>query len=104
MKKNVITIAGVDYPSRMTMGAMMEFKELTGKELTELQGGDLSLAVTLLFCCVVSACRADRRELPFSTPKEMADLMDADDFAAWQNAQFAAPAAHTADAEDKKKR
>lgn len=88
MKKSVIKINGVAYPSRMTMGAMMEFKERTGKEVTELQGGDISLAVTLLFCCIVSACRADGIPVPFQSPVEMADCMDADDFASWQSDQF----------------
>jgi len=88
----------------MTMGAMMEFKERTGKEVTELQGGDISLAVTLLFCCVVSACRADGIPVPFHSPVEMADCMDADDFASWQNNQFAENAGATADTTEEKKK
>lgn len=93
-KKQTIRINGIDYPARMTMGAMMEFRQLTGKEVTEMQGADLSLAVTLLYCCIHSAARADGIPVPFASPVEMADFMDADDFAAWQGDQFsAAPAA-----------
>lgn len=88
MKNNTITIHDVQYPARMTMGAMMEFKDRTGKEVTELQGADITLAVTLLFCCVASSCRADNVSFPFASPTEMADWMDAEDFAAWQGEQF----------------
>lgn len=86
--KQTIRINGIEYPSRMTMGAMMEFRRLTGKEVTEMQGTDLSLALTLLYCCVLSASRADGITLPFNSAVEMADFMDANDFAAWQNGQF----------------
>ena len=87
-KKQTIRINGIEYPARMTMGAMMEFRQLTGKEVTEMQGADLSLAITLLYCCIHSAARADGISVPFASPMEMADFMDADDFAAWQNDQF----------------
>lgn len=87
-RKQTIRINGGEYPSRMTMGAMMEFKERTGREITELQGADLSLALTLLYCCIVSASRADGIPVAFASPMEMADYMDANDFAAWQNDQF----------------
>ncbi len=100
MKKSVITINGVQYPSRFTMGAMLEFKQQTGKEVTELQGNDISLAVALLFCCITSACRIDGVQFPYSTPIEMADHMDADEFANWQNDEFSATA--ESDAEKKK--
>lgn len=87
-KKQTIRINGVEYPARMTMGAMMEFRQLTGREVTEMQGTDLSQALTLLYCCVISASRADGVSVAFASPVEMADYMDADDFAAWQNDQF----------------
>lgn len=96
--KQMIRINGIEYPSRMTMGAMMEFRRLTGKEVTEMQGSDLSLALTLLYCCVLSASRADGITLPFASAIEMADFMEADDFASWQNNQFSAPVAPAGEA------
>lgn len=105
-KKQTIRINGISYPARMTMGAMMEFRQLTGKEVTEMQGADLSLAVTLLYCCIHSAARADGISVPFASPVEMADFMDADDFASWQNDQFTAapPSAGEAPGDDVKKK
>lgn len=105
-KKQTIRINGVEYPARMTMGAMMEFRQLTGKEVTEMQGTDLSLALTLLYCCIHSAARADGISVPFASPMEMADYMNADDFAAWQNDQFSvgsAPGGEGSSDEEKKK-
>lgn len=96
-KKQMIRINGVAYPSRMTMGAMMEFKERTGREITEMQGADLSMALTLLYCCIVSASRADGVPVAFASPMEMADYMDANDFAAWQNDQFSVGSPSAAD-------
>ncbi len=41
---------------RSDHGAMMRFKEQTGKEVTELDGSSFSDLCTYLWCCVVSAC------------------------------------------------
>ncbi len=84
---NTIKIAGKDYPCRMTMGAMLRFKEKTGREVTEMNNNGLSDMITLLWCCVDSACR--RLNHPFDLSlMEMADNIDQDDFATWQNQSF----------------
>lgn len=90
MKKNMITIGGKEYPCRMTMGAMLEFKRRTGKEATEIQGTDISLMVVLLYCCLLSSCRADGMECPVSDEMEMADRLSPADLAGWQGENFAA--------------
>lgn len=62
------------------MGAMLRFKQETGKEVTDIDGG-LSDMCTFLWCCVVSACKADGVEFGMSlldfadslTPEEMED-------------------------------
>ena len=86
--KNVIKIEGVEYPCVMTMGTMLEFKNRTNKEVTELTGNDLSLVIVLLFCCVLSSCRAAGITFPFKTEMEMADHMAPEDLTAWQNGNF----------------
>lgn len=58
MKKIEIKIDGKEYPCRQTMGAMLRFKQETGKEVTEI-GGNLSDICAYLFCCVASACKKD---------------------------------------------
>jgi hypothetical protein len=80
MEKIKVTINGKAYPCRQTMGAMLRFKQETGKEVTEIDGG-LSDMCTFLWCCVVSACKADGVEFGMSlldfadslTPEEMED-------------------------------
>ena len=59
MKKVEITINGKSYPCRQTMGAMLRFKRETGKEVTDMDGGSLTDVCTFLWCCIVSACKAD---------------------------------------------
>lgn len=80
MEKIEVTINGKAYPCRQTMGAMLRFKQETGKEVTDIDAG-LSDMCTFLWCCVVSACKADGVEFGMSlldfadslTPEEMED-------------------------------
>lgn len=51
-----ITINGKEYPCRVTMGAMLRFKRETGKDVSEIGQSDVSDLLTLLWCCVASAC------------------------------------------------
>ncbi len=64
----------------MTMGALLRFKKETGREVTEVKGDSISDMITLLWCCVASACK--RLNHPFEMSlMDMADSMDQDDFA-----------------------
>jgi len=85
---NTITIEGKEYPCKMTMGAMLEFKERTKLEVTDIVGTELSLIIKLMFCCAVSSCRASGVELPYKNEMEMADHMVPDDLTAFQNENF----------------
>ena len=60
-KKNInkLKIAGKEYPCRVTMGAMVRFKNAAGKDVSELKQTDISELVLFIFCCVQSACHAD---------------------------------------------
>ena len=75
MGKHSISINNTEYPCRLTMGAMLEFKRRTGQEVTEMKGTDIALVIMLIFCCLVSSCRADGVELPFKDEMDMADHM-----------------------------
>lgn len=59
MAKVQVTINGVDYPCRPTMGAMLRFKKETGKEITEITDKSFTDLCTYLYCCVASASAAD---------------------------------------------
>jgi hypothetical protein len=75
MNKMTVKIGDKEYPCRMTMGAMLRFKRETGKEIGEIGDADLSLMAILIWCCTVSACRADN--VPFEVGLE--DFCDAID-------------------------
>lgn len=73
MKK--LSINGVSYPCRLTMGAMLRYHRETGKEVSELSGDDLSGMIVLIWCCLKSACNADKVNFDMSLD-DFADAMD----------------------------
>lgn len=83
MKRIEILINGKPYPCCQTMGAMLRFKELTGKEATEINPRSLSDLCKFLWCCVVSACEREKREFPLSL-MEFADSIGDDEMRQWQ--------------------
>lgn len=93
MKRIEIKIGGASYPCYQTAGAMLRFKDLTGKEVTEIKGNELSSLIRFLWCCTVSACKREDIQFPLSL-MEFADAIDPDQMEAWQqdlNAETAAP-------------
>lgn len=85
MKEMRISVGGRELPCRLTMGAMLLFKRQTGKDLNQIQGEDLEAMLTLLWCCVKSACRAEGVE--FDVDFEMfCDMITPDEMALWNKA------------------
>ena len=82
MAKIEVTINGAKYPCRPTMGAMLRFKKETGKEITEMTDKSFTDLCTYLYCCVVSACAADKVNFDMSL-MEFADALNPDDMNAW---------------------
>ena len=84
MKKQILklTVGGREYPCRVTMGAMVRFKHATGKDVSELNQGDIGELVQFIYCCVQSASKADdvAFELDFET---FADLLEPDSLTAF---------------------
>lgn len=89
MKRIEININGKTYPCYQTAGAMLRFKDLTGKEVSEIRGHELSLLLKFLWCCMVSACKRERMEFPLSL-MDFADAIDPDQMQAWQESMSAA--------------
>ncbi len=58
-----INVGGRELPCRVTMGAMLRFKRETGRDVSGMSSDDVSDLVTFMWCCVVSACRADGVEM-----------------------------------------
>lgn len=79
MKKQMLklTVGGKEYPCRVTMGAMMRFKHMAGKDVSELKQTDIRELVQFIYCCVQSACKADdvTFEMDFET---FADSLEPD--------------------------
>lgn len=73
MKK--LNINGKEYPCRVTMGAMLRFRNETGHDVSAMRDGDTAELVTFLYCCVASACNADGVEFGFSLT-DFADRLD----------------------------
>ena len=83
MKKSVerLVVGGREYPCRITMGAMLRYKEETGRDAADIS--DSTDIMTFLWCCVRSACNADHLHFDMS----LMDFLDAVD--AGQAAGFA---------------
>lgn len=84
MKNVEITINGKAYPCRQTMGAMLRFKQETGKEVTDIEAGNLTDLCTFLWCCIVSACKTDGVEFGLSL-MEFADSIGPDEMQKWSD-------------------
>lgn len=84
MKNVEITVNGKAFPCRQTMGAMLRFKQETGKEITEIEQGSFSDICTFLWCCVVSACKHDGIEFNLSL-MDFADSISPEDMEKWNN-------------------
>lgn len=80
MKK--ILISGKEYPCRLTMGAMVRFKNESGKDVSQLTQNDISELILFLYCCAQSACAADG--IPFEMSFELfADKLEPSDLNAF---------------------
>lgn len=73
-----VRIGDTAYPCRMTMGAMLRYRRLTGKEVSEMESGSASELATLLYCCTASACSADGIEFGLSL-EEFCDRIGVED-------------------------
>lgn len=82
-----LTIDGKTYPCYQTAGAMLRFKDATGREVSEIRPGSISDLVRFLWCCAVSACAREKREFPLSL-MEFADALDAEQLTEWQRANL----------------
>lgn len=82
MAKIEIKINGEAYPCRPTMGAMLRFKEQTGKEITDLDTTSFTELCTYLWCCIKSACAREQKQFDLSL-LDFADSIDPDDMNAW---------------------
>lgn len=104
MKRIEITINGTAYPCSPTMGAMLRFKQETGREITEIDPTSFTDLCTYLWCCVASAAKREGKPFDLSL-MEFADSLTPEDMAEWNTAITAdAEASDDATGEKKRKR
>ena len=60
MRNVEVNINGTAYPCRITMGAMLLFKQQTGREATTISNDAISDLIIFIWCCIRSASRHDR--------------------------------------------
>ncbi len=77
MKKTKIKVGDKEFPCRVTMGAMVRFKNESGKDVSKLEKANISELVLFVYCCVKSACNADKVEFDYDF-QSFADLMEPD--------------------------
>lgn len=59
MKTLTINVGGKEMPCRLSMGAMLLFKQNTGKDVSEMKTDDMEDLLMFMWCCIVCACKAD---------------------------------------------
>lgn len=97
MNKVEITINGVAYPCRTTMGAMLRFKRETGREVMDITEWAFSDLCAFLWCCVSSASKADGKNFDLSL-MDFADNITPDELEAWAQSIKAKQEAENKDA------
>lgn len=74
--KQTITINGTAYPFRLTIGAMVDYKRMTGEDFSQFRGDDMEKLGIIIYCAIRSACRADGVPFPQLNGDELLDHID----------------------------
>ena len=85
MKRIEIIVNGEAYPCGPTMGAMLRFKQETGKEITQIDPSSFTDLCTYLYCCVLSASKREGRAFNLSL-MDFADAITPEQMEAWNQA------------------
>lgn len=59
MNNLTLNVGGKEVPCRLTMGAMLLFKNNVGKDVSQMDGSDLEEMLRFMWCCITCACKAD---------------------------------------------
>ena len=96
----LIKMEGRELPCAPSMGAMLRFKEITDKEVNQIDAGSLSELCTYLYCCVASAC--NRAGIAFDMAlMDFADRITPEDMAGWRDTVTTAAGDATEEGEKK---
>lgn len=89
-------------PCAPSMGAMLRFRQETGKEVTEIDGRSLTELCTYLWCCVASACRREGVDFDMDL-MEFADRVTPEGMSGWRDMIAGDPEEDSAAADGEKK-
>lgn len=82
MKRIVMNVGGKEWPCRLTMGAMLQFKRHTGRDVSQIDLSDPEDMLMLVWCCIGSESRAEGLE--FDVDFELfCDLLGPEDMQVW---------------------
>lgn len=79
-----IELGGVTYPAYITMGAFLQYRDLTGEEISSTSA--VTDQIKFFYCTVKSACMREKRPFDLSL-MEFASMMLPEDLAAFASAQ-----------------
>lgn len=102
MKKIEILVNGKAFPCQQTAGAMLRFKELTDKEVSEIDPRSITDLIKFLWCCVSSASNREGKEFDMSL-MDFADAIGPEELDSWQKS-LTAENSEEKDAESSKKK
>lgn len=87
------------------MGAMLRFRQETGREITEINPSSFSDLCTYLWCCVASAAKREGLQFDMSL-MDFADSLTPEDMTQWSEAikDDAGPDADTSGEKKRKRR
>ena len=102
IRKITITAGGREYPCYATMGAAVQFRQETGRDIEDMHGtSDFAIYI---YCCAVSACRREHIDFKLSL-QEFCDAVLIDDLNRLNTAMSAAySGAEAADGDGGKKK
>ncbi len=82
MKDFEIKIKNTKYPCRITLRAMLKFKQLTGRDWGQIEGNGITDMITFLWCCVWAACATDGVEFNYDLD-QFSGFLDGSVFSDW---------------------
>ena len=88
MARITVIIDGVEYPCYFTLGAALEFKQISGHDASKMDGTDLVELGTLLYCQCKAAARREKQDFPY-TLEDFLDQVTEETLTAWNKAQEA---------------
>lgn len=83
--KKTILINGKEYPCFKTLAANFDFKDVTGKEATQIDPESLTEIIVYMWATIKGACKRLDVEFPYESPRALAVDLDDDHIVAWTN-------------------